>query len=341
MDTPHDSIEERESAPVSSPVSAPVSAPAFAPASAPNAGDRLPHSHISLKEWNTLLAVVRNDGFARAAEVLHISQPAISYTIAKIEERLGISILRPEGRRARITPIGRQLLSHVEPLLQQAVQVEAIARQLRASWRPEIRLAVVDDFPTRLLIGAIRQYSEGESRATVLLTEGTGEAVQQLLHKREAELAITRELAPGLQGDLLIETEYLPVAHPGHPLCRLERPLTDADLLQTVEIVIEGDTAPRPHPVDGRQAAPRRWQVSSHHTAEKALAEGIGYGWLPRHQVQEALAAGRLAVLPLACYPRRTCRFYLARLGARAPGEEVARLTSVLLAAAAAPCTPT
>jgi DNA-binding transcriptional LysR family regulator len=44
-----------------------------------------------------LLAVVRNDGFARAAEVLHLSQPAISYTIAKIEERLGISILRQKG----------------------------------------------------------------------------------------------------------------------------------------------------------------------------------------------------------------------------------------------------
>jgi DNA-binding transcriptional LysR family regulator len=115
----------------------------------PDAANRLPHGHISLKEWNRLLAVVRNDGFARAAEVLHISQPAISYTIAKIEERLGISLLRPEGRRSRITPLGQQLLAHVELLLQQAVQVESIARQLRASWRPELRLAVAEDFPTR------------------------------------------------------------------------------------------------------------------------------------------------------------------------------------------------
>ncbi|MET0983560.1 MAG: LysR family transcriptional regulator [Telluria sp.] len=325
MDTPHDSIEESQ----------PTAAPA------PNAGNRLPHSHISLKEWNTLLAVVRNDGYARAAEVLHISQPAISYTIAKIEERLGISILRPEGRRARITAIGQQLLSHVEPLLQQAVQVEAIARQLRASWRPEIRLAVVDDFPTRLLIGAIRQYSEGESRATVLLTEGTGEAVQQLLHKREAELAITRELVPGLQGDILVETEYVAVAHAEHPLFKLGRPLTDADLRNAVEITIDGGAALRPSPGASGQATPRRWQVSTPDTAEKALAEGIGYGWLPRHQVQEALAAGRLGALPVAGYPRRTCRFYLACLAAKPPGEETARLRSTLLAAAGASCTST
>jgi DNA-binding transcriptional LysR family regulator len=54
--------------------------------------NRLPHGHISLKEWNTLLAVVRNDGFARAAEVLHISQPAISYNnvdLARARDRTG------------------------------------------------------------------------------------------------------------------------------------------------------------------------------------------------------------------------------------------------------------
>jgi DNA-binding transcriptional LysR family regulator len=293
--------------------------------------NRLPHGHISLKEWNTLLAVVRNDGFARAAEVLHISQPAISYTIAKIEERLGISILRPEGRRARITPLGLKLLAHVEPLVQQAVQVEAIARQLRASWRPEIRLAVVDDFPTQLLIAAISSYSGSKAGATVLLTEGAPDAVQQLLHKREAELAITRQLASGMAGDILVETEYLPVAHPGHPLFRRGQALSDADLRQVIEITIEAGAVPGPGG-HGGQAGPQRWQVSNHETAEKALAAGIGYGWLPRHQVREALAAGRLALLPLASYPLRMSRFYLAWLASRPLSEEGLQLASSLRA---------
>jgi DNA-binding transcriptional LysR family regulator len=296
------------------------------PAIPPDPASRLPHSHISLKEWNTLLAVVRNDGFARAAEVLHISQPAISYTIAKIEERLGMSILRAEGRRARITPLGEQLLEYVEPLLQQAVHVEAIARQLRASWRPEIRLALVEDFPTRLLISAIGS----QAGATVLVTEGTSDVVQQLLHKGEAELAITRQLASGMAGDILVETEYLPVAHPGHALFKLDRPLSDADLRQFIEIAIEaGGAVPAPAG-RGRHAGPQRWHVSNYETAEKALAGGIGYGWLPRHQMQEALTARRLAVLPLASYPHRTSRFYLAYLASRPLSDEARQLASSL-----------
>jgi DNA-binding transcriptional LysR family regulator len=293
-------------------------------------GNRLPHSHISLKEWNTLLAVVRNDGFARAAEVLHISQPAISYTIAKIEERLGISILRLEGRRARITPLGQMLLAHVEPLIQMAVQVEAIARQLRASWRPEVRLAVVDDFPARLLIGAIRSHADSQSGATVLLTEGTPEAVQQLLHKRDAELAITRQLGCGMAGEILVETEYLPVAHPAHALFRCARPLADADLRQAIEVAVEAGGAHPAQAGQDRQAGPQRWHVSNYDTAEQALAEGIGYGWLPRHQVQEALAAGRLALLPIAAYPLRVSRFYLAHLASRPLSEEGSQLAAML-----------
>jgi len=295
--------------------------------------DRLPHSHISLKEWNTLLAVVRNDGFARAAEVLHLSQPAISYTIAKIEERLGISILRPEGRRARITPVGEMLLAHVEPLIQMAVQVEAIARELRASWRPEVRLAVVDDFPTRLLISAIRSHADSQSGATVLLSEGTPEAVQQLLHKREAELAITRQLGAGMAGELLVETECLPLAHPGHALFRRTGPLADADLRQAIEVTIEAGGAHPGQAGHGREGGPQRWQVSNHDTAEQALAQGIGYGWLARHQVQDALAAGRLAQLPIASYPPRVSRFYLAHLASRPLSEEGGRLAALLRAA--------
>jgi DNA-binding transcriptional LysR family regulator len=276
---------------------------------------------------------VRNDGFARAAEDLHISQPAISYTIAKIEERLGISILRPEGRRARITPIGQMLLEHVEPLIRMAVQVEAIARQLRATWRPEVRLAVVDDFPTRLLIGAIRSHADSESGATVLLTEGAPEAVQQLLHKREAELAITRQLGAGMAGEILVETEYLPVAHPGHPLFRHDGPLLDADLRHAIEITTEAGEARAGEAGQGGQCGPQCWHVSNSETAEKALAEGIGYGWLPRHQVQEALAAGRLALLPIARYPLRVSRFYLAHLASRPLSEEGSQLAVILRSA--------
>lgn len=300
----------------------------------------LPHRHISLKQWNTLLAVVRNGSFARAAEALHISQPAISYTIAKIEERLGMPLLRPDGRRARITDIGRQLLAHVEPLVRQAAQVETIARQLRASCRPEIRLAVVEEFPIPPVLSAIRSYSDSHPGATVLVTKGSADVVHRLLHNCEATLAITMQLPEGMHGDVLVETEYVPVAHARHPLFALGRPLSDADFLQVIEVRVGADEGPDAPDTGTGEKRQRSWNVSNVDTAEKALAEGIGYGWLPRHQIQASLTAGRLAVLPVSAAQRRTLLFYL---GYRTPdvlSGDVRRLIVSLRAATRLTCAP-
>jgi DNA-binding transcriptional LysR family regulator len=292
----------------------------------------LPHSHISLKQWNTLLAVVRSGSFAKAGEVLHISQPAISYTIAKIEERLGIPIMHQDGRRARITEIGQQLLVHVEPLLQQAAQIEIIAKQLRANWRPAIRLAVVDDFPIPLLLSGIRRYSDSHTGATVLLTKGTTDTVHQLLHSREAALVITQGLAPGMRGDLLVEAEYVPVAHAEHPLFALGRALTDSDFQHAIEIKVDNAKIGHADTACVVTSRNKHWNVSNIDTAEKALMEGIGYGWLPRHQVQAALTAGRLALLPIATVERRIVHFYIGYRKSEKPSDEVHRFIGSLRA---------
>jgi hypothetical protein len=75
----------------------------------------------------------------------------------------------------------------------------------------------------------------------VLLTEGTPDTVQLLLHKREAELAIVRQLGNGMAGEILVETEYLPVARPAALPVPARAALSDADLRQAIEITIEAD----------------------------------------------------------------------------------------------------
>ncbi len=54
----------------------------------------------SMKQWAILAAVVDHGGFAQAAAMLHRSQSAISYSIARLQETLDISLLVVEGRKA-------------------------------------------------------------------------------------------------------------------------------------------------------------------------------------------------------------------------------------------------
>ena len=65
---------------------------------------------VTLDQWRTLQAVVDHGGFAQAAEVLHRSQSSVSYTVARMQEQLGVPLLRIDGRKAVLTEAGDVLL---------------------------------------------------------------------------------------------------------------------------------------------------------------------------------------------------------------------------------------
>ncbi|MBC7501539.1 MAG: LysR family transcriptional regulator, partial [Herminiimonas sp.] len=113
---------------------------------------------ISLKQWRMLHAVIDCGGFADAAKFLHISQSAISYTVAKMQEQLGVPILKLVGRKAHVTDAGRELLEQSRYLLKEALALESFAETIRHGGESEVRLVVDHDFPTSLLMIALRQF---------------------------------------------------------------------------------------------------------------------------------------------------------------------------------------
>ncbi|WP_267913170.1 LysR family transcriptional regulator [Noviherbaspirillum pedocola] len=295
--------------------------------SAPEAGSKLPNSHISLKQWNMLVAVVRSTSYSHAAEQLHVSQPAISYALTKIEEHVGFPILQLEGRRSRITEAGRQLVARVESLLQQAIQVEQFAAGLKKSWRPRLRLVVDDAFPMELLLPALQLHSSEEAAAKVTLLALPATDIPKFMQERNAELAITRQLHHELQGDVLVETRYLPVAHPSHSLFAMDAPLTEEDLHDETRVVVGSN---QDAPPIGAHPVRNLWTVSSLDTAEKILAKGIGFGWLPHYQVRDAIVRGELAVLPLRSSAAASACFHLVHLASSIPSTDANRLARTL-----------
>ena len=79
---------------------------------------------VNLEHWAVLQAVVEQGGFAQAAAYLHRSQSAVSYAVARLQEQLGVPLLRLEGRRARLTEAGEALLRRAAQLLRDAEALE-------------------------------------------------------------------------------------------------------------------------------------------------------------------------------------------------------------------------
>ena len=92
------------------------------------------------------------------AEALHRSQSSISYTVARMQEQLGIPLLEIEGRKAVLTESGAALLRRSRHLVAQATQLEMLASEMDQGWEAEVRLVVDAAYPTDRLASALHAF---------------------------------------------------------------------------------------------------------------------------------------------------------------------------------------
>ena len=211
---------------------------------------------VTLDQWRTLQAVVDHGGFAQAAEALHRSQSSISYTVARMQEQLGVPLLRIDGRKAVLTEAGEVLLRRSRQLVKQAGQLEELAHHMEQGWEPEVRLVVDAAYPTARIVRSLSAFMPQSRGCRVLLREEVLSGVEEALIQGAADLAISGLIIPGHLGADLSVVEFVAVAHPDHPLHRLQRELTHQDLETQMQVVIRdsGRLQPRDHGWLGRTA---------------------------------------------------------------------------------------
>lgn len=265
---------------------------------------------VTLDQWRTLQAVVDQGGFAQAAEVLHRSQSSVSYTVARMQEQLGVPLLRIDGRKAVLTDAGDVLLRRSRQLVKQASQLEDLAHHMEQGWEAEVRLVVDAAYPTARLLRALAAFMPQSRGCRVRLREEVLSGVEEVLKEGVADLAISGFNIPGFLGSEMSAVEFVAVAHPDHALHRLQRELNFQDLETQMQVVIRDSGRQQPRDV-GWLGAEQRWTVGSLATAATFVGSGLGFAWLPRHMIERELGDGLLKPLPLDKGSTRNSVFFL------------------------------
>lgn len=253
---------------------------------------------MTLEQWRVFQAIINQGGYAQAAAYLHRSQSAISYSMSRLQELLGISLVKIEGRKALLTEQGEILLHRSRQLIDEASEIENFAHHLSQGREAEIKLVVDAAFPSDLLMRALSEFARQSQGTRVQLREVILSGASDALKREEAELVIGVEIPSGFLADPLIEIEFIAVAHADHPLHQLGREITSADLAQHMHVVVR-DSGEQEKMDVGWLSAQDRWTVSSLDSSLNAIEHGLGYGWLPRNRVAAALADGHLKPLAL------------------------------------------
>ena len=291
---------------------------------------------ISLDQWRALVAVVDAGGYARASERLHKSQSAVTYAVQKLESQLGVKAFEIRGRKAVLTPTGELLVRRARSLLEEAGDVERVARALSAGWEAEIGIAVEIVFPTWLLLKCLERFGGESPHTRIEVIESVLGGTPEALVRRQVDLAISGMVPPGFLGDSLMRLRFLLVAHPEHPLHRLGRKLTIQDLRAHRQLVVRESSSTRA--TRPTVEATQRWTVSHMATSLEAARAGYGYAWMPEERIRDDLAQGTLEALPMREGGERYAELYLIFADRDAAGPGTRRLAEVIRERVAAEC---
>ncbi|KAA0511443.1 LysR family transcriptional regulator [Enterobacter vonholyi] len=269
----------------------------------------------TLEQWSLLAKVVEAGSFAKAAEETHRSQSSVSYNLSLLQERLGVALLVPEGRRAVLTPAGELLLNQVKPLLKAFSYVETRAATLRNGMRTRLDLVVDSIFPRRRLFAILREFQQQYPQTQVRLTEVLENTRADAINDEADVMVLTRRQDITGLGEWLMNIDFVAVAHHQHPLFDLDAPLND-DMLRPWPLIQIADSQP------AARAASESWTFSTIDAAIEAVVSQVGYGWLPEERIQTQLDQGVLKRLPLSHGARRATPLHLIVKRSLAPLDE-------------------
>jgi DNA-binding transcriptional LysR family regulator len=258
---------------------------------------------MEISQVETFLAVATFGGFHRAAEALHITQPAVSARIKALEDSLGVSLFTRSRGGLVVSEAGRTFRPHAEQLL----RVASLARQAVHQGQPAsglpLQIAAALSISVYFLPDVLKRFQQSHPNVIISIRPGHSKEVLDMVLNEEAEIGLARSLQhPEVETISLREDPLLLVAHPRRgpehtnrahlekvaswPLIFYERGSSDWTL--THSLFRRAGLVPNV-----------ALEVDSIETAKRMVERGLGLSFLPQLAVGREIRTRKLVAVKL------------------------------------------
>ncbi|WP_322013545.1 LysR family transcriptional regulator [Paraburkholderia sp. J12] len=259
---------------------------------------------LNLRDIRALIAVAEAGSFTRAAERLHLSQPALTVQIRRLEEAVGVRLFDRNSRNVALTQTGRELL----PLLRKSLRdMEAVLRDARALGEGEsgtVRIACLPTFAASVLPELVAKMKREVPLVAFQVRDGVASSVNALVRNEEADIGLTggEVLDPMLEVLHASVDRLVAVCPRAHPLAKKRRIVLD-DLTGSPLVLTAPGTSVR-SVVDAALSASREaldiaCEPTYMMTAVAMVRAGLGITILPE-TAREVQAEPELVAKPIA-----------------------------------------
>lgn len=270
---------------------------------------------MEIRQLRAFLAIAGTGSIGRAAEAVHLTQPALSRMLAEMERRLGHRLFERHTRGMALTAAGETLLPYARLMTFEADQAHCALDELHGLKRGAVRVGAVGTIVRGLLPNVVRRLFDAAPALTCTVIEQSDEQLQALLRRREIDLVIGAAR--------IDDSEISTVAECAHDdlftvFCAADHPVRDdLDAVLAADWVMPLDgMAPRRMfaeavAASGATAVPRiALETTSHDAMTRFVSETRLLGWLPHSLIADAIAAGQVRAINVPALGLKR-RFYV------------------------------
>ena len=263
--------------------------------------------HLTLRQLKVFEAVARHLSFSRAAEELHLTQPAVSMQVKSLEDEAGLPLTEQVGKKIFLTDAGAELARHARLIAQQLDAAAEALAAIRGVRGGHLSIGVVSTtkyFAPHLLT-VFRARHPG---IEIVLGVHNREMIVRQLADNEIDLAIMGRAPHELEtvAVAFAENPLVIIAAPDHPLTR-RRKVAAADLAQETFMIREPGSGTRStmerYFAEQGMAIAHTFEMNSNETIKQAVMAGMGLSFISESTIGLELAVGRLTRLRVAGTP--------------------------------------
>ncbi|MDP1524493.1 MAG: LysR substrate-binding domain-containing protein [Rhodocyclaceae bacterium] len=263
--------------------------------------------HVTLRQLKVFEAVARHLSFSRAAEELHLTQPAVSMQVKQLEEQAGLPLTEMVGKKVYLTGAGEEVARHARRIAQQLREAGEAIDAIKGVRGGRLSIGVISTakyFAPRLLAEFLRRKPGIELNLRV----NNRETVVRQLADNEIDLAIMGQPPQEFTtvSEAFADHPLVIVAAPDHPLAKAKH-ITPAELNEQAFLIRE--------PGSGTRATMERFfadtgitprhvlEMVGNETIKQAVMAGLGLAFISAHTVSLECEVGRLVKLPVTGTP--------------------------------------
>lgn len=263
--------------------------------------------HATLQQLRLFEAVARLGNVTRAAEEVHLTQPAVSSQLKRLEEQAGLPLLETVGRRLQPTTAGQAVMTVARDMLERLADLDEALETLRGEIAGPVKVSVVTSakyFLPHLLGTFVRRHP----RVEPVLSVTNRLKILGRLRDHQDDIYVMGQVPEDLAVDAtpFLDNPLVVVAPPDHLLAG-DSDIPLAALARERFLVREAGSGTRLAVerlfADHGLAVRPFMELGSGEAIKQGVMAGLGLAVLSRHALALEIATGRLAVLDVEGFP--------------------------------------